>query len=358
MYCILKFKKTAILLLAAGLGVAALVFSSVLRQGVLKGLALCAGSVIPSLFLFTAVALFFVKSGSAELVGRLISPVTRRVLGLNGNEATVFLISTVAGYPVGARLINSLYRDGKVTRSKALRLLTFSVNAGPAFILTVIGETVLKIRSDGLRLLAVHLLATLFLAVFARFLPDRFFGNSTKTAAPTALSANRLCFSDIFVLSVSEAGQTMLSICIFVVFFSAIGYAVGQIPLKFAADLGSLLEVTAGLRLCTRKTLPKAAFLLGFAGVSVIFQVKSAAESVNPPLLLIFASRLVHGALSAGLCVLAERIFPRELQVGSFNVQATVSKVHTSPVATAALMLLCVVFLAFCEKEKPRLSQH
>ncbi|MBQ3551422.1 MAG: hypothetical protein IJA41_10655 [Clostridia bacterium] len=340
---VLRLKKSILAAVGVLVAVGITVGSQAVREGVKKGLVLCADKVLPSLFLFTAVALFIAYSGIADTVGRVVSPATKALFGLDGQCATVWLLAAVSGYPVGARLINTLYENGTVTRAKALKMLTFSVNAGPAFIVTAVGSAMLESTSDGVRLLIVHLLATVILTATVRFLPDRRF--SPPHRQPQALKKD-LCpaVSDAFVRAVGDAASTMLTVSAFVVVFSGLGGLLSYLPQSVSRVVTMLSEVTVGLTHCTRQDLPLAAFLLGFGGISVIFQVTAAAHALQPPLRSIFLSRLAHGALSAGLIAVAEVVFPRSISTGTFG---TTAAVHTSPLAAASLVVLCLVLLSF-----------
>lgn len=354
----LKLKKAILTATAVGIAVAVLLFSNEIRQGVKNGLSLSAQSVIPSLFIFTAMSLFIIKSGAGQILGRLICPVTQPLLGLNADQSSVFLISMVAGYPVGAKLLNSLYLDGKISRGKALKMLNFSINAGPAFIIVTVGEGFLKTRGDGYRLLICHLLATLILAVAVRFLPDRLFSNDAKSKKQTLLKSQGSALSDIFVLSVLEAGKTMLNVTIFVVFFAGLTGGFSAFGFANTGRLTSLFEVTAGLSNITRSQLPFAAFLLGFGGISVIFQVISSAESLRPQITILLLSRLLHGGLSYALAKIFDFFLPRDLMTGTFNVQPATATVHTSPFATLSLLLLLIVMLFFLGSVKKKYELH
>ena len=352
--CTLKLKKAILTVVTVGIATSVLLFSNEIRQGVKNGLSLSALSVIPSLFIFTAISLFIIKSDAGQVLGGLISPLTRPLLGLNTDESAVFLISMVAGYPVGAKLLNSLYLDGKISRGKALKMLNFSINAGPAFIIVTVGEGFLNSRSDGVRLLICHLLATFILAVTVRFLPDRLFSQETKTKKQTLIKREESALSDIFVLSVLEAGKTMLNVTIFVVFFAGLAGGFSAFGFTNTNRLTSLFEVTAGLSNITRSQLPFAAFLLGFGGVSVIFQVISSAESLRPQITILLLSRLLHGGLSYALTIIFEIFLPRDLMTGTFNIQPDTPAINTSPFAALSLLLLCVVMLFFLGSVKEK----
>ena len=105
-------------------------------QAVRDGLALCTGSVIPALFPFLAVSglLTALDAGASPALGPLA-----RLLGCSRAGARAFLLGLTGSYPVGARTVAQLYRRGGISRREACRLLLFSNNCGPAFILVVAG---------------------------------------------------------------------------------------------------------------------------------------------------------------------------------------------------------------------------
>ena len=353
-FVVLKLKTATLTVFAVLSAVIVLVLSDDVRLGVEKGLLLCANNVIPSLFLFTVVGLFISYSGVGRVLGRIISPVTKVLFGLQGDTASAFFLSLVSGYPVGAKLLDTLYIDGKITRPKALKMLTFSVNAGPSFVVTAVGFCMLKSTDIGVRLLTAHLTATVIIASLVRLIPDRFFGKimSTKSEKPPITRT----LSDAFVASVSDAGATILNICAFVVLFSSIGEIVSTVAPTSHPEIIGFLEVTVGLTHCTLKQLPFISFLLGFGGLSVIFQVMFSAKTIVPNIGLIVASQLAHGTLSALVTILLNTLYPISIEVGTFNT-ATATVSNNSIPAAIALLLLCATMLAFWEKSK-RKSQE
>lgn len=345
---VINLKRTALLFLSGAVAVGVIICSEEARNGVQNGLILCVDKVIPSLFLFTAAALFIAYTGAGDVLAKILSPITKPLLSLEGNALIVWIMSTVSGYPVGAKLIGTLYKNGNLTRAKALKMLTFSINAGPAFIVTAVGVGTLGSVSDGRRLLVAHLLATFIIVAVVQVLPDRIFSKDALEPSKTAgLPQSTLCVSDAIVQSVSDTGKAMLNVCAFVVFFSGVGSLLAALPNSIGGKLTQALEVTVGVQDCTRSQLPLVAFLLGFGGLSVIFQVKAAAGRLNPTLALIILSRLVHGTLSALIICGFEILFPRTVSTGSFATTPPSAALHTSPFAAAALMLLCAVLLCF-----------
>ena len=152
-------EKLGLLGCLAALGVL-LLCSADTARAVREGLALCAGSVIPALFPFLAVSglLTALDAGAAPGRGRML---LARVLGCGPAGAGAFLLGLVGSYPVGARTVAQLYREKRISRPEACRLLLFCNNCGPAFILGVAGLGCFgSLRAGGL-LWAVHVLAAL-----------------------------------------------------------------------------------------------------------------------------------------------------------------------------------------------------
>lgn len=347
MTAVLKIKKATVTVLVVMVAGFVLMFSGDVGQGVIKGITLSANSLIPSLFLFTAVSLFAVNSGVLEGFNK-ISPLSERLFGLNGNELSVFVLSLVSGYPVGAKMVNELLKSGQITKKRADRLLWFCVGAGPAFTVTAVGELTLGSKADGKRLLCATLFSSVVMAVLSRFVEKK-----EKPTESKKEKAPLLPLSDAFVTSVSGAAQTMINVSAFVVAFSGLlGAFNSLVTSRFVQKyLLSLPEVTTGVQNFGRGELYAVAFLVGFGGISVHLQIMSAAGDVKPKFLSIFVSRLIHGTLSAAFVFLFDWLFPRTVETAASNSTAT-AQIHGNPLSAAAMLLLSVAVASVCVKPK------
>ena len=101
-------------------------------SAVRAGLALCAGTVVPSLFPFFAAISLLLQLGAAEALGRLCAPIMRPLFRMRGVCALPLLAGLLGGYPSGAKTAASLYAQGRITRQEAELLLGFCDNCGPA----------------------------------------------------------------------------------------------------------------------------------------------------------------------------------------------------------------------------------
>lgn len=206
-------------------------------QAVRDGLALCAGSVIPALFPFLAVSglLTALDAGASPALGPLA-----RLLGCSRAGARAFLLGLTGSYPVGARTVAQLYRRGGISRREACRLLLFSNNCGPAFILGVAGLGCFGSLRAGVLLWGVHILAALVIALAlprqAAEPPER---PGSVPARPPLVPA--------LIAAVRDAAGTMVYICGFVVFFLVLLRVMGRVTGLSHPVLSGAVELTQGI---------------------------------------------------------------------------------------------------------------
>ena len=263
------------------------------------GLALCAGSVIPALFPFLAVSglLTALDAGASPALGPLA-----RLLGCSRAGARAFLLGLTGSYPVGARTVAQLYRRGGISRREACRLLLFSNNCGPAFILGVAGLGCFGSLRAGVLLWGVHILAAL---VIALALPRR---AAEPPERPGSVPA-RPALVPALIAAVRDAAGTMVYICGFVVFFLVLTRLLTALPgLEHPLPLG-LLELTGGiLRLSgTRGDFVLAAALMGWGGVCVHCQTAAVLEGSGLHMRGYLSAKAAQAVLSAALAVPVSR---------------------------------------------------
>ena len=258
-------------------------------QAVRDGLALCAGSVIPALFPFLAVSglLTALDAGASPALGPLA-----RLLGCSRAGARAFLLGLTGSYPVGARTVAQLYRRGGISRREACRLLLFSNNCGPAFILGVAGLGCFGSLRAGVLLWGVHILAAL---VIALALPRR---AAEPPERPGSVPA-RPPLVPALIAAVRDAAGTMVYICGFVVFFLVLR-VMGRVTGLSHPVLSGAVELTQGILALphTRRGFVWAAGLLGWGGLSVHGQSAAVLSGTDLPMGPYLAAKAAHAAVS------------------------------------------------------------
>ena len=293
------------------------------------GVQLCLNVIVPSLFPFFVLSTLCVELGLIRALGSLTGPLMAPLFRVGGACAGAFLLGIVGGYPVGARTAIALYESGQCSRDEAERLMSFCNNSGPAFILGVVGAGIFSSSAAGLWLYGAHVAASILVGLLFRF-----YGKGTVTVSEfsPAHSAD-ISVSELFIRAVKDAFSSAMNICAFVIFFTVvirllfltgIITRLASILVLLLGNLGlhqdmaeSLLsgaiEMTSGVwslrdmaaslgnRLCM------AAFILGWAGLSVHCQVLSFIGKSGLSTRTYFFGKLLHGILSAVLVFLLSR---------------------------------------------------
>lgn len=335
------------ILLGAGLlwATLALVLWPEQSMGAMRdGIKLCGNVILPSLFPFFVLSSLVVELGMSRYLGKLLEPVMAPLFRVNGNCAAALALGAVGGYPVGARTAIQIYETGQCSRTEAERMLAFCNNSGPAFILGVVGAGVFGSGAAGLLLYLAHLLASLLVGVLFRFYRPQDGPRTRRSRGPQFQAAS---FSKAFTRSVTGAMQSTLNICAFVLFFTVflriLAHAgilnlLGGLLSALLAPLGmdqtwaerlltGLVEVSSGVSSLTDGTLSgrlsMAAFMLGWAGVSVHCQVLAFLGDSGLSVRTYLVGKLLHGGLSALLARLLFRLIPLNAPASFYLAEQT-----------------------------------
>lgn len=238
-------------------------------QGASEGIRLCLCSVIPALLPFWVLSSLLTRllwgtgGRGSRFLGRLFSIPT-------GAES-LLIPAFLGGYPAGAGCIGAAYREGRLGKEDAQRLLGYCSNVGPAFLFGI-GAPQLKFFWAGWYLWLLQILGAW---TASRLLP----GKPETTAAVGNSSRGDL---------LGEAAAAMGKICVSVILFRVLlefleGILPGNPLLKTV--VGGLLELTNGC--CTLGTLPPewrlpvAAGLMSLGGLCVGLQTVSVTKGLN-----------------------------------------------------------------------------
>ena len=296
-----------------------------------SGIRLCGNVIVPSLFPFFVLSSLVVELGMSRYLGKLLEPVMVPLFRVNGSCAAALALGFVGGYPVGARTAIQIYENGQCSRTEAERMLAFCNNCGPAFILGVVGAGVFGSGAAGLLLYLTHLLASLCVGLLFRFYKP---GERPWSRRSRGAQFQTASFSKAFTHSVTGALQSTLNICAFILFFTVflriLAYAgvletLGRLLSLLLSPLGidqtwaerlltGLVEVSSGVSSLTdgplTGRLSMAAFMLGWAGVSVHCQVLAFLGDSGLSVRTYIVGKLLHAGLSAVLTALLLQAYP------------------------------------------------
>lgn len=336
--------------------VALLLFPEESMEAARDGLRLCGNVIVPSLFPFFVLSTLLVDLGLANYFGKALERIMQPLFHVNGACSSALALGFVGGYPVGARTALSLYEKGLCSKVEAERMLAFCNNSGPAFILGVVGAGVFSSSRIGILLYLAHAAASICVGFLFRFYKSGKGSKSIKAPLPQ-FQAPRL--STAFTSAVSSAFTSTLNICAFVLFFSVLirllflsgvlpGLAalMGHVFAPFGLDqsgaehlLTGIIEMTSGLWSLSGSgalagRLSMAAFMLGWAGVSVHCQVLSFIGSSGLSVRTYVIGKALHGILSAVFVHFSAGLFALEAPVSAYLAEQ-VGDIATIPFHTA-----------------------
>lgn len=266
-------------------------FSNEGIEGVKKGISMCAGVIIPSLFPTLVCTFCILKTNSLSII-KPISFLTENLFGQSVECFSVMLLSFVGGYPIGANLINELYSQGKISKKTAHLMLCFCVNAGPAFIISVVGIGVWGSKQIGYALYFSHILSSILIALFCSFELKRNMKIEVKNSNLT------IKYGKVLNEAIGSATDSILKISATVIFFSSINNNISMLlnNTKFMEVIFGSIEVTNGVFMVDN--IYFIAFILGFSGISIWCQIITLTQDCGINYFLFIFSRILHGILN------------------------------------------------------------
>lgn len=233
-------------------------------QGILKAGERCIMVILPSLYLFSVLASFSVKSGVLEMLAK---PFRNH----GGNHAVLWMIvlfSQMGGYPVGAQLLHSMYQEGRISAEQEEKLLCACFGCGFGFLFATV--------SGNLRTaLIIWLMLTL-----PNLLTAGIFLRKMKPEVRPDSKLNQKPFSVLLTESVENTASAMLKICGMILAFGAFTGILEGLTGRIPAVIGSILEISRlSDEMKSGGTLPEAVGLLSFGGLCVHCQIASISEN-------------------------------------------------------------------------------
>ncbi len=298
-----------------------------------KGIKLWLEIVFPSLFPFFVATQLLSKSGVVSLFGVILEPVMRPLFNVPGCGSFALAMGIVSGYPVGASITADLRKQDMITRLEAERLLTFTNNSGPLFIMGAVGVGMFNQPRLGYLLYISHIAACLTVGFIFRYYKKRQTGsiNKRKVNMPDniKIELKKLKNSQtnpwtLFGDCIKNSVYTILAIGGFIIFFSVlinimlssglIG-AIGRLLPNFAGLAGldsktvegflcGIFEITTGASYITHSPsalavkLCCASLIIGWAGFSVHTQVMSIVSTTDIRVKPYLLGKALQGVIS------------------------------------------------------------
>lgn len=281
-------------------------------------------NVVPSLFPFFIATELLNNTNIPKQIGYMFNKIMKPLFNVPGVGAYALFMGIVSGYPVGAKIVTNFRNNNLCTKEEAERLITFTNNSGPLFILGTVGISLFYDSSIGILLLFTHILACLSVGIIFRFWKTRARYSRNIDVLPKNLTFNAL--GEVISKSILSAIKSIVLIGGFVVFFGIVisilknaqlfnflfillapVFNILHINTAFIIPvITGIIELTNGITMVSSVASKNlginvviAAFLLGFGGISITLQVLSIISKSDISIKPYMLGKLLHGILAS-----------------------------------------------------------
>lgn len=166
---VIKLKNHIIPIIFLIFTICLVLFSSSNLSAAQSGLTLFANSVVPSLFPFFVATELLSKTDVPYILGRIFNRFMKPIFNIQGEGSFAFIMGIISGYPTGAKIACNFRVNHVLSKVECERLLSFTNNSGPLFIIGTVGISLFGSSTIGLLLFSTHILACLTVGFLFRF---------------------------------------------------------------------------------------------------------------------------------------------------------------------------------------------
>ena len=202
-----------------------LLFSKNNLPAIKNGLTLWATSVVPSLFPFFVATELLLHTTLIPFFGRILNKIMRPLFNISGCGAFGFIMGLISGYPVGAKIASEFRTKNICSKTECERLLSFTNNSGPLFIIGTVGISMFGNTLIGLLLLITHILASICVGIIFRFWKKDKSQNNSLNYVAQKTNSEQVKISNLGKIlseSITSSINTILMIGGFIVIFSSV----------------------------------------------------------------------------------------------------------------------------------------
>jgi len=301
-----------------------IIFSKSNIQAVKSSLNIWVNNIIPSLLPFFMATELLNHTNIPRTIGNMFNKIMRPLFNVPGIGAYALFMGIISGYPVGAKIVTNFRNENLCTKEESERLITFTNNSGPLFILGTVGITLFYDTSIGLLLLFTHIISAISVGIIFRFWKTKIQEKRNTDTLNTNITFSSL--GEVLSKSILSAINSVVLIGGFIIFFGIILSILQKtyilnilknifIPVFNLSNINTdfitpiligLLELTNGVSLISlipSKNLAinviLCAFLLGFGGISIMLQVLSIISKSDISIKPYILGKLLHGLLAS-----------------------------------------------------------
>lgn len=335
-------------------------YSKEVSAAVVVSINSCLSVIVPSLFGFMVVSNFLVKSNLYILISKPFSIISRYIFRIPTELFSIFLLSNIGGYPIGAKMISELIKNERISNKDANTMMCYCFCSGPAFIIGAIGIKVFSSVSAGL---------IIYISIFiSNFLIAIILGLKNKIPQKENKCYKININSNILIESIEATAKTLLMICSTLIFFAIIiaSLEVTGIMSIFTNLFSIMLNfndsytvplIKGIFEISTINQLPQFCYILipivtaivAFGGICVFFQILGISKD-KIKLKRFLLTRPIQIFFSGIISFVLVKIFGNEIAVETF-VQPFDIKFESNSIIPGLCLIFMTALLLFSNKK-------
>ena len=289
-------------------------YPEIYTKTLLEGLKIWFYCVLPAVFPFFFLTTFLTKLGAVNGIAEKSDKLARKIFRCGGISVYVFFISILSGYPVGAKLINELHKQNKITTAEATRMSAFCSTSGPLFIIAAVGVSMLFDKKLGLLIFAAHVLSAVLSGIIFRNYKKREPISQNNFSAPLGTSYDNILGESVYAAVISiitVGGYVSLFYCFAEMLFSLLPPIQN---LYVSGFLQGVVEITRGSMFLAANIDKTAAAclicaLVSLGGVSINAQAIAYLSECKVNIKVYLLSKALQCVISGIICCLFLSIF-------------------------------------------------
>ena len=293
------------------------------QGAVSDAISLWAAAVIPALFPYLVITAFVSSLKITGEIANVFSPITKKLFNVSGNVGYALFISLMSGYPVGAKTVSDLKQKGLISDAESVRAAALCSSSSPMFLMGSIGNITFNSPLFGLLLFITHILSVVIVGLIFSFYRRK--DRPETTARNFTDSKSNVLYDSVYsaVVSVLIVGGIITVFYLLTEMLDGIG-VLGAISGLFNVVIKEtgvskgvatgIFECTKGLKIIaasgiSRFTLPIAAAICGFGGLSVIMQSVAYLKKAKIKTAPFFLSKILSAVVNFIIGLILSAVF-------------------------------------------------
>lgn len=198
----------------------------------------CINIIIPSLFIIMVASRYIVTKNLMSPIAKLLKPLCV-LTGMNTDLLTVFILSNIGGYPIGASMLSQMAKKGEISENDAAIAASYCFGSGPAFVVGAVGLCVYESSQIGYLMFASCVIANLAACIIY----NRVFRTELHCEYRFNDHNGTYTVSDAII----DSGKSLFTMCAVIVAFSLANVALEKLTAVLGYDMtliAPLVEVT------------------------------------------------------------------------------------------------------------------